>query len=342
MSVLLDTPAARDWVDDAIPRHSKGIFGKLVPAVIWSDTRGDDGEPLVSVDPIELVAGINRTPYILLHNHDPGRPIGQVLESANFESEGGQKFIAAILGYYVGGEVLDFRGLGLDTKALAPPPERLPVLPDGIWIQFATDPREVDAAWLDEVTSDAPLRIERTELSHNAVDSAQELIRIGLVFQVVVWSPFIASIASEAGKGTYAAIHGWVRKLLARLADRRNPVLDIHTHQDGCQVSFLFRGKEVRQHYAAHDALPNAAAQAAQLVAKLKARGMAGRQLIYEFDKEALMWFPSYAVLNDNRIITDNRELIAIEQLPTCLSLGISRGKWLSPVVRSALEDDDR
>lgn len=342
MSDLLNTPAARDWTDNAIRRHSKGIFGKLVPAVIWSDTRGDDGEPLVPVDPIELVAQINRTPHILLHNHDPGRPKGQVLESANFESEGGEKFIAAVLGFYAGGEVLDFQGLSLDTKALAPPPERLPVLPDGIWIQFATDPREVDAAWLDQVTSDAPLRIERTELSHNASDSAQELIRIGLVYLAVVWSPFITSIASEAGKGTYAAIHGWVRKLLTRLADRRNPVLDIHTHQDDCQVSFLFRGKDVRQHYAAHDALPNAAAQAAQLVAKLKARGMAVRQLIYEFDKEALMWFPSYAVLNDNRIITDNGELIAIEQLPTGLSLGLSRGKFLSPVVRLTLEDDNR
>jgi hypothetical protein len=342
MPDLLDTPAARDWVNDAIPRHSKGIFGKLVPAVIWSDTRGDDGEPLVPVDPIELVAQYNSAPHIILHSHDPGRPVGQVLESANFESEGGKKFIAAVLGYYAGGEVLGFRGLGLDTKALAPPPERLPVLPDGIWIQFATDPREVDAAWLDQVASDAPLRIGRTELSHNAADPAQELIRVGLFYLAVVWNPFITSIASEAGKDTYAAIYRWVRKLLTRLADRRNPILDIHTHHDGCQVSFLFRGKDVRQHYAAHDALPNAAAQAAQLVAKLKARGMAGRKLIYEFDKEALMWFPSYAVLNDNRIITDNGELIAIEQLPTGLSLGLSRGKWLSPVVRSALEDDDR
>lgn len=342
MSDLLNTPAARDWVDAAILRHSKGIFGKLVPSVIWSDARDDDGEPLVPVDPIELVARINSTPHILLHNHDPGKPKGQVLESANFESEGGKKFIAAVLGYYAGGEVLDFRGLDLDTKVLAPTPKRLPVLPDGIWIQFAADPREVDAAWLDQVTSDAPLRIERTELSHNAADSSQELIRIGIVFLAIVWSPFITSIASEAGKGTYAAIHGWVQKLLARLADRRNPVLDIHTHLDGCQVSFLFRGKDVKQHYAAHDALPSAAAQAAQLVAKLKTRGMAGRQLIYEFDKEALMWFPSYAVLTDNRIITDNGELIAIEQLPTGLSLGLSRGKSLAPVVRSALEDNDR
>lgn len=338
MSNLLDTPAARDWVDDAISRHSNGFFGKLVAAVIWSDARGDDGELLVPADPIDLITRINGTPIILLHNHDPGRPKGQVLESANFESEGGEKFIAAVLGFYSGGEVLNFQGLGLDTKALAHLPERLPVLPDDTWIQFATDPKEVDSAWLDQVTSDAPLRIERTELSHNAADSSQELIRIGLVYLAVVWNPFITSIASEAGKGTYAAIHGWVRKLLARLADRRNPVLDIHTHQDECQVSFLFRGKDVRQHYAAHDALPHAAAQAAQLVAKLKARGMVGRHLVYEFDKEALMWFPSYAVLNDNRIITDNVELIAIEQLPTGLSLGLSRGNPLSPIKRDGVK----
>ena len=336
----LDTLDTRVWADDTIRRHSGGVFGKLVPAVIWSDARGDNGKLLVPANPKELVAQINSHPLILLHNHDPGRPKGQVLESADFEGEGGERFVAAVLGLYAGGEVLTFRGLDLDTKALAPSPERLPVLPNDSWIQFATDPREVDTTWLDQVTSDSPLRIERTELSHNAAESSQELIRIGLVYLAVVWNPFITSIASEAGKGTYALIHRWVRRLLERLADRRNPVLDIHTHQDGCQVSFLFRGKDVRLHYAAHDALPNAAAQAAQLVGKLKTRGMAGRQLIYEFDKEGLVWFPSYAVLNDNRIITDNGELIAIEQLPTGLSLGLGRGELPSQMARSALKDD--
>jgi hypothetical protein len=330
MSDLLNTPAARNWVDDAISRHSMGIFGKLRAAAIWSDARGDDGKLLVPIDPIELVDHINNSPIILLHNHDPGKPIGQVLESANFKSESGERFIAAILGFYAGGEVLSFRELDLDTKALAPPPEKLPELPNDIWIQFATDPKEVDETWTNEVTYNAPLRIEHTELSHNAADSAQELIRIGLVYLAVVWNPYITSIASEAGKGTYAAIHGWIRKLLTRLSDRRNPILDVQTHQDGCQVSFLFRGKDVKQLYAAHDALPNAAVQASRLIAKLKSRGMSGRQLVYEFDKEALIWFPSYAVLNDDRIITNNNELIAIEQLPTGLSLGLSRGESIS------------
>jgi hypothetical protein len=342
MSDLLDTPAARDWVRGAIRRRSKGIFGEIVPAVIWSDTRGDDGELLVSVDPAELAARINTDPWILLHNHDPGRPIGQVLESANFESESGRKFVVAVLGYYAGGEVLDFRGLGLYTRALAAAPKTLPVLPDNVWIQIATDSREVETAWLDLVTSNAPLRVERTEASHNAADSAQELIRVGLVFLALVWNPYVTSIASEAGKGTYAAINGWLRKLLERLADLRQPILEIQSHQDGCQVSFVLRGKDVTQHYAAHDALSTTAAQAAQLVAKLKTRGVPARQLVYEFDREALRWFPSYAVLNDDRIITDNSALIAIEQLPAGLSLGFGRGESLLPVVRAAHQSDDR
>ncbi|WP_323566488.1 hypothetical protein, partial [Pseudomonas sp. RTB2] len=331
----------RDWVDSAIQRYSAGIFGKLVPAVIWTDARHDNGEQLVPVDPLELVAKINENPHILLHNHDPGRPKGQVLESAYFETGGGGKFVAAILGYYAGGDVLNFRGLGLDIKASVPPPATLPMMPDGSWIQFATDPREVDKSWIDQVTSDAPLRVGRTELSHNAADSAQELIRLGLIYLAIVWSPFVTSIASEAGKSTYAATHVWLRKLLGRMADRRNPILDIHTHQDGCQVSFLLRGKDVKNHYSAHDALPAAAAQAAKLIAKLKSRGTAARQLIYEFDKESSIWCPSFAVLNDNRIITDNIALIAIEQLPTGLSLGLSREKLLFPELKSAVENGD-
>lgn len=342
MSDLLDkTAAAQEWLERAAQHHSDNVFGRLVPAVIWSDARAENGQPLVPVDPVQLVAQINRNPHILLNNHDPGRPIGQVLEAANFETETGKKFIAALLGYYAGGEILTFQGVGLDTKTPVQPPASLPSLPDGCWIQFATGPREVEEGWLSEVTSDAPLEIKRTELSHNAADSAQELIRIGLVYLAVVWNPFITSVATEAGKDVYAAVRVWLRKLFDRLAECRNPVIDIQSHQDGCHVSFLFRGKEPKVHYAAHDALSGAAAQAAQLIANLKERGMPPRQLIYEFDKESSIWFPSYAVLNDNRIITDNAALVAIEQLPRGLSLGLSRGEFLSPAIRSALEDED-
>lgn len=339
MTDLWDTPAAREWLDAAILRHSNGIFGKVSPAVIWSDVRGDDGELVVPVDPLILVGRINNTPHALLHNHDPGRPKGRILESAKFETEGGRKFVVAVLGYYAGGDVLNFRGLGLDTEEAAPPPVRLPILPDSAWIDFATDPREVDEEWLTRATSDAPLRVTRVQLSHNAADSVHELIRVGLPYVVLVWNPFITAVASEVGKGTYAALRTWLRNLLDKLAERRNPILSIQSHQDDCDVSFLLRGKDVSQHYAAHDALSDAATQAARLLAKLKARGTAARQLVYEFDKEASKWYPSYAVLIDERIITDNIELIAIENLPTNLSLGMSRGPSAIPVIPTALDD---
>ncbi|MNL79879.1 hypothetical protein D3C87_2065790 [compost metagenome] len=73
------------------------------------------------------------------------------------------------------------------------------------------------------------------------------------------------------------------------------------------------------------DALAGAAAQAARLISKLKTQGKISRQMVYEFDKEALLWAPSFVLLNDDRIITDNLALIAIENLPKGLSLGLTR-----------------
>jgi hypothetical protein len=92
-------------------------------------------------------------------------------------------------------------------------------------------------------------------------------------------------------------------------------------------VSFLFRGSDVKRHYAAHDALPGAAAQAAQLVANLKNRGREPKSILYEFHTEELKWFPSFIELEDGKLITDNVILIAVEQLPSSLSLGIMRGR---------------
>ncbi|BAX58370.1 hypothetical protein [Burkholderia stabilis] len=339
MADLWETPAARAWLDAAVLRHSNGVFGKISPAVIWSDVRGDDGELIVPVDPQTLVDRINSTPYALLHNHDPGRPKGRILESAQFESEGGRKFVAAVLGYYVGGDVLSFRGLGLDAEEAVSPPLLLPVLPDGIWMDFATDPREVEEEWATAVINDAPLRVSRVQLSHNSADSAHELIRVGVPFVLLVWNPLVTAIASEIGKGIYAAFKTWLQKLLDKLSERRNPILVIQSHQDDCEVSFILRGKDVGQHYAAHDAQPDAAAQAARLIAKLKARDTAARQLVYEFDKEASKWYPSYAVLNDDRIVTDKIELIAIENLPSNLSLGLSRGESNIAIIPAALDD---
>ena len=339
MTDLWDTPAAHEWLDGAIRRYSNGIFGKVSPAVIWSDVRGEDGQLVVPVDPLILVDRINSTPYALLHNHDPGRPKGQILESAKFETDDGREFVVAVLGYYAGGDVLDFRKVGVNTEEVVPPPVRLPVLPDSVWIDFATDPREVDEEWLMRATSDAPLRVARVQLSHNAAESIHELIRIGVPYVLLVWNPFVTAIATEVGKGVFAAFQAWVRKLLDRLAERRNPILSIQSHYDDCDVSFLLRGKDVGHHYTAHDAMSDAAAQAARLVAQLKARGTAARQLVYEFDKEAGKWYPSYAVLTDDRIITDNVELIAIENLPKNLSIGMGRWQSTVPITSEAADD---
>jgi hypothetical protein len=123
MSDLLKaSPAAREWTTAAIRRHSVRNFGKLLPAVVWSDAKGDDGEPPVPIDPLALASRINKQPHPLFHNHDPGKPKGRVLEAANFETESGDKFVAAVLWYYAGGDVLSFRGLGLDIKTPQAPP----------------------------------------------------------------------------------------------------------------------------------------------------------------------------------------------------------------------------
>lgn len=327
--LLQDTPAALRWAEEAERRHAPGKFGVIVRAVVWTDTRNADGELQVDVDPVRLVAQINSHPFIVLHNHDPGLPKGMVFESESFESAGGRKFVAALIGYYEGGDVLSFRDLGLDHRAFVPPPEHLPALPEDLRIEIATDSREVEGEWLDQVADDSPVSIERTELSHNAADLLQELIRIGIPYAILVWNPYVKAIASEAGKATYAGIHGWLRRLLSRMADRRSPILDFHSFHDDCQISFLYRGKDVKKLHEALDASAAAAVQAARLVSRLRDQGMTSKQLVYEFDKEAILWAPSFVVLDDGRIITDNLALISIENLPKGLSLGMTRTKSL-------------
>lgn len=331
MSDLLnESPQALQWLEEAEGRHSSGAFGKIVRSIIWSDARSDNGEYLLDLNPHELVTSVNEAPFSLLHNHDPGQPKGEVLESAYFQTASGSAFVAAILGYYFGGNILSFRDLKLDITSPARPPLNLPDLPEDVRIEIAADPRDVDNAWLDEATSDAPVRIERTALSHNADGSSHQLILIGIAFALLVGKPFVTGFATEAGKDSYFAIRSWIRKLLSRMADRHNPILDFHSHHDGCQVSFIFRGKDVEKLYKAHDALCDAAPQAARLVSRLKAMGLPSRQLVYEFDKEGLLWTPSFAVLEDDRILTDNLALISIEHLPNQLSLGLTKKKSLA------------
>ena len=343
------------WLNDTkIAYSGTGVFGKVVSCVIWSDAKGPDGDLLVPIDPVDapnepevveiafqrgvpvavngealgpvaLVENINATDYPLLKGHDPGFPLGKALRAAVFTSSNGTTFVAALLGLYAGTRI-SFSDFELDPASIASSPASLPVLPDTCWINVATDPREIEPEWLEDALHDAPLRVERTVLSHNAADAPQELIRLGLLFLILVWNPYVTSIATEAGKATYAGLHSWMRTLLTRLAERKNPVLEVQSFHGGCCISFVFRGTDVHRHYAAHDALPGAAAQAAQLVANLKNRGRDPMRILYEFHPRDMKWFPSYAELDDGRLITDNVILVAVEQLPSGLSLGISRG----------------
>lgn len=333
MSELLgNSPAAREWTAEAIQRHSSDAYGEISPAVIWIDDRDENGELLVPLDPSELVATINSGPYPLTEGHDPGKPQGRVLESREFESNDGRKFVAAVIGCYAGGNVLSFTALALDVYESVLSPEQLHALPENVSIQLGTDPREFDDTWVEEVINDAPFQVKRIELSHNAATSVQELIITALPLVCLLWNPYVTAIGTEAGKATFSAINKWLHNSIGRLSDRRNPILAIQSFYGGCDLSFLLRGKDVQHHYIAHNSLSTASAQAAHLVNKLKARGIPAKELLYEFDKEASRWYPSHAILEDGRIITDNTTLIAIEQLPKELSLGVSRGP-VSPIV---------
>lgn len=325
MSELLRTPAANYWIESAIKRHEGGIFGTCKPAVIWTDDEDDNGKLILQIDPLSLVQSINASSQILLNNHDPGRPLGQVIESAQFADDTGRVFVAAILGFYAGGDSRDFASLGIDVDVVIARPGKLPALQEDVRIQLGIDPRDVETSWSDSVMKDSPLPIERVELSLNTAKTAHELIIITIPYIFAVWNPFIKAIATEAGKATYLALDKWFRKLLTKLDERKNPLLEIQSFHNDCVMSFVLRGSDAKIIFPAREALPAAAEQAVHLARNLSERGMIAKKISYEFHKELLKWYPSYAILHDNRIITSSTALIATENLPTGLSIGFTR-----------------
>jgi hypothetical protein len=320
-NLIDDTPEASAWIGRASTEYSKDrIFGKIASGVIWTDDPGPDGEPIGGVDPSDYIAEINAKGLPMFRGHDPGLPVGRVVAARLFSHPNGVKFVAVILGQYEDRQRLSFGELEVDPFPTVFSPALLNPLDDDSWLDFATDPREVDAKWADEVLRDAPLSVKRIDLSHNAAEAQGELIRIGLAFAVLVWNPFVTAIATEAGKDTYAAVVQWLRGLWKKLTERQNPLVVVQSNCDGCEVSFLFRGKDVKQHYDAHDALPIAAVQAVRLIASMKNKCAVPASLVYEF--EQTRWVPSYAILSNGQIISDCNLLIAIERLPTALSIG--------------------
>lgn len=267
LDLIAHTTEAQEWVRQAKAKHShNGVFGGLTSSVIWSDETEQDDELFVPLDPSALVADINASGFSLLERHDPGFPMGKVLTAAAFTAPEGTRFVAALLGFYQGGNRIGFGDLGLQPASPVASPSQLPVLTDASWIEFCVDPRDVEPAWVEGVLSNAPMRIKQTELSHNAAEPLIELIRVGLPYAVLVWNPFVTAIATEAGKNVYAAVSRWTGKLLAKISELQYPIVEIMSHHGECQVSFIFRGKDVKRHYASHDALPIAAVKAAALV----------------------------------------------------------------------------
>ena len=72
-----------------------------------------------------------------------------------------------------------------------------------------------------------PLRVKRTDLSHNAAEAHSERTRWVLCLLHLLWNPFVTTIATEAGKDTYnAAIREWLCGVWEqKRATRRNPVV---------------------------------------------------------------------------------------------------------------------
>jgi len=326
--LITETPEAYSWVICEKSQHTEdAVFGNFHSGVIWIDDVDVDGEPIGGSDPSEMIAQINSKGWPLYRGHDPGFPSGRVIAAKLFVSPSGRKFVAAILEFYVDELRLSFDDLGVDPNPEASSPLVLDAISNDCWLDIATDPREVDAHWLKNVLHDAPLPVVQRELSHNAEDWQHELIRIGLVYVSIVWNPFVTTVAQEAAKDVYAGIRRWLRNLWNELGSCRDPIVSLDSHQDGCHVSFLFRGKNIKYLYDAHDALPTAAAQAALLIKSMRSCHADPLEIVYEFDRQNARWFPSYATLVDGRLVSNRNILIAHEQHPANLSIGIQRGK---------------
>lgn len=322
--LIAESSEASAWMKEALAAQDEpAVFGRHASSVIWTNATDDSGALLVPVDPFQLAAKINADPFPLLLGHDPGRPLGKVIRAKVFQNPTGETFVAAALGFYANSLMPGFSELGLDPSMDRPPPETLPALPTNLRLALAVDPREVDQALIEEITAGAPVPIDVQERSHNAADAAHTFITVSVLFAALIWNPFVTTFAQEASKDSYAALRNWLKRLSANLANRRDPMVEVQTFQGDCCVSFMFRGNDVALQYEAHENLAAAAARAASLVTQMRKAGLGPMRLVYEFHATQRVWYPSFAELSDGRLVSDNAKLIAIEQLPSGLSLGL-------------------
>lgn len=321
-NLLSECAEALAWADATmVSLEGRREFGRFNPGVIWTEVT--DPKKAIPIIPEKLAEQINTRGQALLLRHDPGKPLGRVLAARVFKAHDGRKFIAAILGIYNPSTQIGFSDFDLDPSIAPDPPSTLPSLGERHWIEIGVDPREVEETWAEVSAEGAPIRVKRRTLSHNAAEATTELIRLTLPYVALVWNPFVTTIATEAGKDAYKALRSWITGFMKRVSELKSPILVIQATLDDSEVSFIVRGNDTDTLLAARETLEGAALQAARLVRVLVQKNAPAQTLFYEFDSDRKIWLPSYAVLQDGRLISDNRALLMTENLPQGLSLGL-------------------
>jgi hypothetical protein len=75
---------------------NRGTSSKTSPSVIWSDAVDPDGQMMVPIEPEAFVADIRTNGYPLPKGHDPGAPLGEIIDAAAFIGPDRTRFIAEI------------------------------------------------------------------------------------------------------------------------------------------------------------------------------------------------------------------------------------------------------
>lgn len=308
------------WVKEATSAATSPVFGRIASGVVWTDAP-IDGFSLREHDPDQIVRTIEGVE--ILRNHDPGLLEGRALAAKAFTSPEGRRFVAVIFGFYTPEKQMNFATLGLNAKAIPVLPTSLPAPQEDWRLDLQCDPREVSLEWVNDVSRNAPLPVLFEENSNNSLDSVIELLHVGLPYATLVWSPVVTGL-TEQGRAIYSGIRDWFRQLWLRLGDRTRSVICINSHHRGCDVRFIFRGSDASHLQRAHDLLPRAAAQAANIITDAKRRGLVPRRLTYECDGPESAWHASYLLLDDGTLVSDDSRLLPLDQLSKGLSLGLT------------------
>src|SRR5690606_26026696 len=106
-------------------------------------------------------------------------------------------------------------------------------------------------AWIAAVCDGAPVHVDRQNVSNNAAEFLQELVRVGIPCALLLWNPFVKKLAEEAARDVYVASRDWLKRLIQESRQLKDPVLCIDSIYGSCQVTFILRSGDVQGGYAA-------------------------------------------------------------------------------------------